>query len=181
MRKTKTYFWKFLGMSISKYCREVSSGCFWVRFSEIDGGTCQEAQCVIKWKFFKNRISRKLGKMKTDITFTFCPLGFDIYRYFCFCIDAFDIQKYRYISIFINDIPITKKKTILHFFMKIGKCKKNCTTSYKNGYTAECSQCCHITKQFSFDFFFAWHLIHFPIVFHLKHSVVDRSSRMLLF
>ncbi len=30
----------------------------------------------------------------------------DIYRYFYFRIATFDIQKYRYVSIFIHDIPI---------------------------------------------------------------------------
>ncbi len=62
------YFWTFLGISISKYCREVSSGCFWGQFSGINRGACQEAQCAIKWKFFKNKITRKLGKTKTDTT-----------------------------------------------------------------------------------------------------------------
>ncbi len=36
---------------------------------------------------------------------TFCLFDLDIYRYFCFCVDTFDIQKYRYVS--IDDIPIT--------------------------------------------------------------------------
>ncbi len=39
-------------MSTLKCCRETSFGCFWVRFSGIDGGTCQEAHCVIKWKSY---------------------------------------------------------------------------------------------------------------------------------
>ncbi len=34
----------------------------------------------------------------------------DIYRYFCFRIDTFDIQKYQYVSIFMDDIPITTRK-----------------------------------------------------------------------
>ncbi len=46
------FFRKFPGMSTSKCCREVSFGCFWVRFSRIDGGTCQEARCAIKWKSY---------------------------------------------------------------------------------------------------------------------------------
>ncbi len=30
-----------------------------------------------------------------------------MYRYFSFHVDTFDIQKYRYVSIFIDDIPVT--------------------------------------------------------------------------
>ncbi len=62
------HFWKILGTLISKYCREMSCRCFWVPFLGIDGGTCQEAQCAIKWTFFKNKTLRKLEKMKTDNT-----------------------------------------------------------------------------------------------------------------
>ncbi len=46
------HFWKFPGISTSKCCREVSLGYFLVRFSGIGRETCQEANCVMKWKFF---------------------------------------------------------------------------------------------------------------------------------
>ncbi len=42
-------------------------GLFLVRFLEIDRKTCQETRCTIKWKFFENKISRKLTKTKTFI------------------------------------------------------------------------------------------------------------------
>ncbi len=51
-RKDNFPFWKVPGMLTSKRCRWVSFACFWVRFSGIDGGTCQETRCAMKWKFY---------------------------------------------------------------------------------------------------------------------------------
>ncbi len=61
-------------MSTSKCCREVSFRYFWVRFSGIDGETCQEADCAIKWTFFPTyasvpQIASQLFKMVRKNTY----------------------------------------------------------------------------------------------------------------
>ncbi len=43
----------------------------------------------------------------------------DISRYFCFCIDTFDIQKYRYILIFIDDVYPFSHKPILQALIPV--------------------------------------------------------------
>ncbi len=50
-KKEYFHFWKFLGMSTSKCCWEVSFGYFWAWFSEIDREIFQEVHRATKWKY----------------------------------------------------------------------------------------------------------------------------------
>ncbi len=59
--KRNRSFLKVFGNVNFKMLQRGEFGCSWLRYSAIDGGTCQEAQCAIKWKFLKQNFE-KIGK-----------------------------------------------------------------------------------------------------------------------